>query len=110
MPLRILREPAAQDPFFLEEHLVDAPETAEGEAADDDGKDIVLNKQGERGKSHACHQPHPPALLPPLVFHFDNQGVADADAQEYGRADDDAMDIHTELFNSAKVGKTDERF
>ena len=98
MTLRILREPAAQDPLFLEKHLMDAPEAAKGEATDDDGQDIVLDKQGKRTECEAGHQPDPPTLLPPPIFHLDDQGVTDADAQEYGRADDNATDIHSSLF------------
>ena len=77
MPLRILREPAAQHPLFLEEHFIDTPETAKGETADDDGQDVVPDKQGERTKCQASHQPSPPALLPPPVFHLDDQGMTD---------------------------------
>ena len=97
MPGRIFREPAAQYALFLKEHLVDAPETAEGKAAYDDGQDVVLDKQGECGKSQTRRQPNPPALFPPSVFHFDNQGMTDADAQEYGCADEDTTVIHIVL-------------
>jgi hypothetical protein len=76
---------------------MDAPEAAEGETADDDGQDIVLNEQREGAKRQARHEPDPPAPLPPLVLHLDDQGMTDADAQEYGRADKDATVIHTDL-------------
>ena len=76
---------------------MDAPQAAEGKAADDDGQDIVPDKQGKRAEYKADHQPDPPALLPPLILHLDDQGMADADAQEYGRSDKDATVIHTDL-------------
>ena len=74
------------------------------------GQDVVLDKQGEYAECKAGHQPDPPALLPPPVFHFDDQGMTDADAQEHGRADEDAIEIHTELFTVANIGKADEIF
>ena len=80
---------------------------AEGETADNDGQDIVLDEQGKCAKDKAGHQPDPPALLPPLVFHLDDQGMTDADAQEHGRADEDATEIHTVVFTVANIGKTD---
>ena len=36
--------------------------------------------------------------------------MTDADAQEYGRADEDATEIHTDFFTVANIGKTDEKF
>ena len=83
---------------------------AEGETTDDDGQDIVLNEQREGAKRQAGHQPDPPALLPPLVFHLDDQGMTDADAQEHGRADEDATEIHTVVFTVANIGKRNGTF
>jgi hypothetical protein len=32
--------------------------------------------------------------------------MTDADAQEHGRADEDAIEIHTDFFTVANIGKT----
>ena len=42
VPLRVLREPAAQHALFLKEHFVDAPQTAKGKAPDDCGYDVIV--------------------------------------------------------------------
>ena len=94
MPLGILREPAPENPFFLQEHFVDAPETAKGESADDDGEDVVSDEQRERAESQTGDQPDPPDSLSPFVFHFDYSGMTDSDAQEYRRSDEDADKVH----------------
>ena len=110
MAFWVFGKPAPENTFFLEEHLVDAPEAAEGETADNDGQDIVLDEQGKCAKDKAGHQPDPPALFPPLVLHLDDQGMTDADAQEHGRADEDATEIHTDFFTVANIGKRNGTF
>lgn len=78
---------------------MDAPETAKGETADDDGEDIVFYKQGERTENQALRQPDPPALLSPQVFHLDNQGMTNTNTQEYGSADKNTIEIHIRRFS-----------
>ena len=113
MPCRILREPAAQHPLFLKEHLVDAPQTAEGKASDNNGQDVVLKEQGDCAKGQTGREPYPPTLLPPPVFHLDNQRMTNTYTQEYGCADDDTIEIHATRYQTvcaAKFGKTDDIF
>ena len=102
--LGVLGEPAAEDALFLENHFVDAPEAAEGEAADDDGEDVVRDEEGEGAESQSGDEPDPPALLAPVVFHLDDERMADADAQEHGRAYDDSIEIHT-IENYGRKGR-----
>ena len=86
---------------------MDAPEAGEGETADDGGKDLVLHEKGGRHAGEAHDEPHPPALLTPLVFHFDDGRMADSNAQEHGRTDDYTAEIHSIPFVTivgAKVG------
>jgi hypothetical protein len=78
---------------------VDAPETAKGESADNYGSYVIMDKKGEYAEGQSGHEPYPPALFPPAVFHFDDQGMADAYAQEYGGAYDNSVKIHTCVFN-----------
>jgi hypothetical protein len=91
---RILREPAAEYPFLLHEHFADAPEAAEGEASDYDGKNIVIDDKGNGGEDQTSDQPDPPALLSEVKFHLDDKWVTDAYAEEYSRSNDDAVVIH----------------
>ena len=79
MPLRILREPAAQHPLFLEEHFIDAPETAKSETADDCGKGFILYEKRKCGETQPGDQPDPPALLTEEIFHFDDSRMANTD-------------------------------
>ena len=78
---------------------MDAPEAAKGETADDDGEDVVPDKQGDRTENQARRKPDPPALLPPPVFHLDNQGMTNTNTQEHGSADQDTIVIHTRRFS-----------
>ena len=49
MPLGVLREPAFEDPFLLEEHLVDGPEAGKCKAAQNGGDYGMPDKQGSAG-------------------------------------------------------------
>lgn len=76
----IFREPSFQDPFLLQEHFVNAPEAGEGEASDDRGNDLVLYDERAGDTEQADYQPDPPGLFSPVIFHFDDSRMADADA------------------------------
>jgi len=94
MTRRVLREPAPEHTLLLQEHLVYAPEAAKGKAAEHNGNDIVPDKQGQAGEKQPGKQPCPPALFPPAIFHSDDQGMTDSDAQEDGGADNNTVKIH----------------
>ena len=98
MPLGVLRKPAFEDPLLLEEHLVDGPEAGKRKAAQDGGDYGMPDKQGSAGAQKAHHQPHPPALFSPVVFHLDDGWMADAYAQEHGGSHNDSTKIHP-LYN-----------
>ena len=78
---------------------MDAPETAEGETADDDGYYIVPDKQGQRAEQQSGNQPDPPALSPPLVLHLDYKGMTNAYTKKYGSAYYDTIEIHKVRFS-----------
>ena len=46
MAFGIFREPAFQDPLFLEEHLMDAPEAAECKTAKYNGNNLIAGNKG----------------------------------------------------------------
>lgn len=94
MPSGILREPAAKDAFLLQEHLVDPPETAESETADDDGDGVVGHEKGYCTKRQPGHQPYPPASPAPVVFHLYDKRMADSYAEEYRCTYDNTVEIH----------------
>ena len=99
--LGVFGEPSPKDSLFLQEHLVDAPEAAESKAADDDGQNVIVHKQGKPAEQQPGYQPHPPALPAPAVLHLDHQRMADTNAQENGGAYNDSVEIH--LANNPKI-------
>ena len=62
MSQRILREPSAENSLFLEKHLMDAPETAEGETSDNYREDFVFNVEGNCTENYTGRQPYPPTM------------------------------------------------
>ena len=52
---RVLRKPTPENPFFLQEHLADAPKAGKGKASDNGGKRIILHEQG---KGRECPSPY----------------------------------------------------
>ena len=102
MPPGILRKPAAKDAFLLQEHLVDPPETAESETADDDGDGVVGHEKGYCTKRQPGHQPYPPASPAPVVFHLYDKRMADSYAKEYRCTYDDSVIIHITQINRCK--------
>ena len=94
MPFGILRKPTTQNPFLLQEHFVDAPKAAESETTDDDWQYIILNEERKQTECQAGHQPDPPTLPSPMIFHLDDKRVADAYTQKYGSTYNDSIDIH----------------
>ena len=85
--LRISWEPAFLHSLFLCKEFADAPERWEGEGAKDGIEDDVLNKE----KSHqygndAGNEEYPPIASAAVVFHFDDDGMKDADDEKSGNA------------------------
>ena len=95
MAFGIFRKPAFEHALFLEEHFVDSPQTGEGKTADDGGDNLVFHGQRAAHAQKADDQPYPPALFPPVIFHFNNGRATDADAQEHRCAYDNSIEIHT---------------
>ena len=95
MALGILREPAFEHALFLEKHLVDAPEAGKGEPANDGGGNLVLDQQGGGYAPKAHYQPNPPGAFAPIIFHFDDSRMANANAQKNGCANDNSAQIHS---------------
>ena len=94
VPFGILREPALENAFLLEKHLVDGPEAGKGESAQNGGDDRMPDEKGSAGAKEADDQPDPPALFAPMILHLDDGGVADSYAQEDGCPHDDTAEIH----------------
>ena len=102
----VLGEPATEDTALLMEHFEDAPETAEGEAGDDDGDGVVGDEQRGGAEQQGGDEPYPPGATAPVIFHFDYERMANAYAEEYAGAYYYAVKIHmvNKLFNPHGVG------
>ena len=87
MAFGIFRKPAFEHALFLEEHFVNPPEAGKGEPANDGGRNLVPYQQRGGNAPKAHHQPNPPGLFSPVIFHFDDSRMANANAQKTGIID-----------------------
>lgn len=97
MALGILREPAAENTLLLGYEFVNCPEKGEGGCAQDGRPDGILHKQRKGCTDKSGNKQHPPALFAPIVFHFNDNRMADSDNQEHCSTNDYTFKVHSQL-------------
>ena len=73
---------------------MDSPKAGKCKTANYGGYSLILNQYGKHAAGQAYCEPNPPALLSEIIFHLDDGGMTQSDAEKHRRPNYDTTEIH----------------